>query len=129
MVGKTFSADLKSMYDYIGKRETEYGFSIERSKNDDNEYYDLRGNGTTILICDGETCEVTECEDDCISVVCHEFGTVTPIRFSQEELNIISGNIVGTCNRCGYPLYPSIVDGYKYVCHNCDEDFYGFEQE
>lgn len=37
--------------------------------------------------------------------------------------------IIGTCRFCGSPLYESEVDGYKYECLECDEDFYGFEQE
>ena len=35
----------------------------------------------------------------------------------------------GVCKRCGHPLFKSSIDGYKYQCFNCDEDFYGFEQE
>lgn len=49
---------------------------------------------------------------------------------------------VGTCSRCGSPLFKSLVpvdadsydvfgDGYEYrtQCFCCDEDFYGFEQQ
>ena len=36
---------------------------------------------------------------------------------------------VGTCQICGSPLYESEIGDYKYECLNCDEDFYGFEQE
>lgn len=35
----------------------------------------------------------------------------------------------GTCRRCGSPLFKSLIPDYKYQCFNCDEDFYGFEQE
>ena len=31
------------------------------------------------------------------------------------------------CPKCGRKLEPSDVDGYKFVCFNCDENFYGFE--
>lgn len=31
------------------------------------------------------------------------------------------------CPRCGSQLYPSDVGGYRYVCHECDENFYGIE--
>lgn len=38
---------------------------------------------------------------------------------------------IGTCDRCGAPLFPSMGDeeeGYKSQCFYCDEDFYDFEQ-
>lgn len=35
---------------------------------------------------------------------------------------------VGTCKRCGYTLYPSVIGDYKTQCFNCDEDFFDFEQ-
>lgn len=35
---------------------------------------------------------------------------------------------IGTCKRCGFPLFESHTPGYTYLCINCDEDFYGFEQ-
>lgn len=35
----------------------------------------------------------------------------------------------GTCFRCGAPLFPSLLPGYKYQCFECDEDFYSFEQK
>ena len=35
---------------------------------------------------------------------------------------------VGTCFRCGDPLFPSDISGYAYQCFKCDEDFYAFEQ-
>lgn len=35
----------------------------------------------------------------------------------------------GTCRRCGAPLFLSSIPEYKYQCFECDEDFYGFEQE
>ena len=36
---------------------------------------------------------------------------------------------VGTCKKCGFPLFQSRNPDYKYECFNCDENFYGFEQE
>ncbi len=36
---------------------------------------------------------------------------------------------IGTCFRCGSPLFPSLIDGYKSQCYECDEDFYECEQE
>lgn len=31
------------------------------------------------------------------------------------------------CPRCGRELEPSDVAGYRYVCPDCDENFYSFE--
>lgn len=38
---------------------------------------------------------------------------------------------IGTCKRCGSPLFPSDLPtrGYESQCLTCDEDFYSFEQE
>lgn len=36
--------------------------------------------------------------------------------------------VVGICRYCLSPLYESKVEGYKFECLECDEDFYGFEQ-
>lgn len=35
---------------------------------------------------------------------------------------------IGTCFRCGSPLFPSDIEGYTSQCFHCDEDFYSFEQ-
>lgn len=35
---------------------------------------------------------------------------------------------VGTCKKCGSPLFPSDLPEYEAQCFSCDEDFYGFEQ-
>ena len=36
---------------------------------------------------------------------------------------------IGRCLRCGGPLFPSFLPDYTSQCFDCDEDFYGFEQE
>ena len=36
---------------------------------------------------------------------------------------------IGTCFRCGSPLFPSQIEGYTSQCFSCDEDFFGFEQD
>ena len=35
---------------------------------------------------------------------------------------------IGTCCRCGSPLFQSDIAGYESQCFTCDEDFYSFEQ-
>ena len=42
--------------------------------------------------------------------------------------DIVLRESVGTCIRCGDPLFPSDISGYAYQCFKCDEDFYAFEQ-
>lgn len=31
------------------------------------------------------------------------------------------------CRRCGKPLYTSDIEGYPFVCFECDENYYGIE--
>lgn len=33
----------------------------------------------------------------------------------------------GTCPKCGKQLYTSDVESYTFVCHECDENYYGIE--
>lgn len=47
----------------------------------------------------------------------------------EEAMRTFIEGSVGICKRCGSPLFRSFTEGYKYQCFNCDEDFYGFEQE
>lgn len=42
--------------------------------------------------------------------------------------NIVFRHSIGTCFRCGSPLFPSRIEGYTSQCFTCDEDFYSFEQ-
>lgn len=36
---------------------------------------------------------------------------------------------IGTCKKCGSPLFPSDIPEYESQCFDCDEDFYSIEQE
>lgn len=36
---------------------------------------------------------------------------------------------MGTCKRCGSPLFASDIKGYTFQCFGCYEDFFYFEQE
>lgn len=36
---------------------------------------------------------------------------------------------IGTCKKCGAPLFPSDNPEYESQCFDCDEDFYSIEQE
>ena len=49
---------------------------------------------------------------------------------SDEEIEYLTfKESIGTCKHCGYPLFQSDVEGYTSQCFNCDEDFFGIEQE
>lgn len=49
--------------------------------------------------------------------------------FREEDLTFFTFmESCGTCQRCGAPLFKSLLPGYVYQCFNCDEDFYAFEQ-
>lgn len=50
-----------------------------------------------------------------------------PSLFDVSEI-IESSKITKTCFRCGTRLMKSTIEGYAYYCHNCNEDFYAFEQ-
>lgn len=46
----------------------------------------------------------------------------------EEMEDLVFRESVGTCVRCGDPLFPSDITGYVVQCFKCDEDFYAFEQ-
>lgn len=49
---------------------------------------------------------------------------------TEEEMEYVDfKHSIGTCFRCGSPLYPSQIHGYTSQCFTCDEDFFSFEQE
>ena len=46
----------------------------------------------------------------------------------EEMEDIVLRESVGTCIRCGDPLFPSDISGYAYQCFKCDEDFYALSK-
>lgn len=49
--------------------------------------------------------------------------------FDEEDMEeLVFKESIGTCFRCGSPLFPSQIEGYTSQCFTCDEDFYSFEQ-
>lgn len=49
--------------------------------------------------------------------------------YSQEDMDeLVFIESIGTCFRCGSPLFPSQIEGYTSQCFTCDEDFFSFEQ-
>lgn len=50
--------------------------------------------------------------------------------FTDEDFEeVVFKHSIGTCFRCGEPLFPSQIEGYTSQCFTCDEDFFSFEQE
>ena len=43
--------------------------------------------------------------------------------------SVVFVHSIGTCRRCGSPLFPSQIEGYTSQCFTCDEDFFGIEQD
>lgn len=43
--------------------------------------------------------------------------------------DVVFRHSIGTCFRCGSPLFPSQIEGYTSHCFTCNEDFFSFEQE
>nr|DAZ82108.1 MAG TPA: hypothetical protein [Caudoviricetes sp.] len=69
---KTFSIDLKSLYEHI-YGNTIYGYWIEHEESDDGSdgYYDLK-DSSALYACDGEVCEVVGVEKDYVLLTCVE---------------------------------------------------------
>ena len=68
---KTFSIDLKSLYEHMMGCHTNYGYWIEYEENDDGSdgYYDLK-DSSGLYACDGETCKVVGIGRDYVLIVC-----------------------------------------------------------
>lgn len=50
--------------------------------------------------------------------------------FTDEDLDyLVFRESIGTCFRCGSPLFRSDIEGYTSQCFSCEEDFFSFEQE
>lgn len=70
-MGKTFSIDLKSLYEHIWYGNTIYGYWIEHEESDDGSdgYYDLK-DSSALYACDGEVCEVLDVKEHYVLLVC-----------------------------------------------------------
>lgn len=90
------------------------------------------GRHTSVAVADEEM-ELIMDEEGCVKVFDSKadvFKFLAEKGLNEEELEKLTIlESCGTCFRCGSPLFPSFIEGYKYQCFTCDEDFYGFEQE
>lgn len=66
-MGKTFSIDLKSLYEHILDSHTYFGYWIEHEESD--VYYDLK-DSSALYACDGEMCEIMGIGIDYVLITC-----------------------------------------------------------
>lgn len=78
-------------------------------------------NGYEYLLNDDDTIRIFDSEDDAKKFF-RDLGL-------DDFEEIVFKHSIGTCFRCGSPLFPSQIDGYTSQCFHCDEDFFSFEQE
>ena len=86
---KTFSIDLKSLYEHILDSHTYFGYWIEHEESDDwtDGYYDLK-DSSALYACDGETCEIMGIGIDYVLIVCVDSQTPTFV-VTKEEFGFV----------------------------------------
>ena len=72
-------------------------------------------------------------EDDCVRIFDDMDAAKQFLRengFTDDDMEgLVFRESIGTCFRCGSPLFRSDIEGYTSQCFSCDEDFFSFEQE
>lgn len=72
-------------------------------------------------------------EDDCVRIFENMDAAKKFLKekgFTDDDMEgLIFRESIGTCFRCGSPLFRSDIEGYTSQCFSCDEDFFSFEQE
>lgn len=88
-MGKTFSIDLKSLYEHILDSHTYFGYWIEHEESDDgsDEYYDLK-DSSALYACDGETCEIMCIGIDYVLITCVDSPAPT-FALTKEEFSFV----------------------------------------
>ena len=95
---------------------------IEDDEDTDEHYVAVRTVDGRYLTTDGEVA-VFKSEDQARQYIQHlkeNHVRVTGLAFRYS---------IGTCKKCGSPLFPSDLPEYESQCFSCDEDFYIFEQK
>lgn len=84
-MGKTFSIDLKSLYEHILDSHTYFGYWIEHEESDDGSdgYYDLK-DSSALYACDGETYEIMGIGIDYVLIICVDNPTPTFVLTKEE---------------------------------------------
>jgi NADH pyrophosphatase NudC (nudix superfamily) len=60
-------------------------------------------------------------------VYCIKFDDGKRFQISETDLKNKFKKVHAICPRCGHHLIKSDLEEYKYLCKNCDENFYGIE--
>lgn len=72
-------------------------------------------------------------EDDCVRIFENMDAAKKFLKekgFTDDDMEgLVFRESIGTCFRCGSPLFRSDIEGYTSQCFSCDEDFFSFEQE
>ena len=70
-----------------GARQTKHGYTIRRTEEGENEYFDLvKGDDPLMLCCDGEECTIMEENDH--SVILYNEDSERPFILSREEFGL-----------------------------------------
>lgn len=72
-MGKAVCLYLASLFDALSHDDwrvrSSYGLWLEKSTQDETEYYDLYSDDGTLVGCDGETCLILREDSDCITLI------------------------------------------------------------
>lgn len=60
-------------------------------------------------------------------VYCIKFNDGKDFQISQTDLKKKFKKVHAVCPKCGCKLVESDIEEYKFLCENCDENFYGIE--
>lgn len=118
----------------IGFEPSETLECLERRKKSREEKVDTSSKGYKKFVVFNPACEDALLEGEFGDVLI--FDSVMQARMYLEENGATSEQVkrmkylrrLGTCKRCGSPLFRSLLPGYRYQCFGCDEDFYSIEQ-
>lgn len=81
------------------------------------------------LVMEIETGKVATIEyGSCHSTVyCIEFNDGKRFQIRETDLKKKFKKVNAICPKCGHKLVKSDLEEYKFLCENCDENFYGIE--
>ena len=61
------------------------------------------------------------------TVYCIEFNDGKRFQIRETDLKNKFKKVNAICPKCGHKLVKSDLEEYKFLCENCDENFYGIE--
>ena len=118
----------------IGFEPNEILECLEQREKNRIEKVDTQSKGYKKFVVFNPACEDALLEGECGDVLI--FDSVAEARTYLEENGATAEQVkrmkylrrLGTCRKCGGPLFRSLIPGYRYQCFGCDEDFYSIEQ-